>query len=211
MSALGDYVARLDDAIRRLNLAAHLAVRAAGEATTAAAEFGRVCDGADDPAPGDARTACLETATTAHTMATALIEARDRLIAYTRGIRGSYRPPGGLVPPAGTPAPDSAPAVAAAGAGSALRSMADVLANPRLLAGKTPSEVEPILAGTPGWRKEALGRGNHSGQGWVLRHYNDRGNPTGPHLRWHPGGGHHGPEPYWRVIGPHGDLGGLIR
>ena len=37
--------------------------------------------------------------------------------------------------------------------------------------------------------------------GLVLREYvQDR--PTGRSLRWHPGGGHHGPEPYWRVTSP---------
>lgn len=59
--------------------------------------------------------------------------------------------------------------------------------------------------------RRVAGRGAHKGQGWVLRQYNDRGQPTGPHLRWHPGGGHHGDEPYWRVVGEHGDVGGVIR
>ena len=52
----------------------------------------------------------------------------------------------------------------------------------------------------PGWRIETLGRGAHQGQGFVLRQYTPRGNPTGRQIRWHPGGGHHGPDPYWRAI-----------
>jgi RHS repeat-associated protein len=102
-------------------------------------------------------------------------------------------------------------AAAEAPVGQALRSVDDVMANPSLLRGMTPAEVEPILGRTPGWRIEALGRGSHAGQGWVLRQYTEQGNPTGLQLRWHPGGGHHGPEPYWRVVGPNGDLGGIIR
>jgi len=100
---------------------------------------------------------------------------------------------------------------AAAKVEKSINSIDDVLANPQLLRGKTPAEVEPILKDTPGWRVERLGQGGHKGPGWVLRQYNERGNPTGPQLRYHPGGGHHGPDPYWRVVGPNGDLGGIIR
>ncbi len=64
---------------------------------------------------------------------------------------------------------------------------------------------------TPGWRTEALGKGSKKGEGWMMRQYNDRGYPTGLQIRWHSGGGHHGGEPYWRVIGPNGDVGGIIR
>lgn len=95
--------------------------------------------------------------------------------------------------------------------GSSLRSIDDVYANPQLLAGKSPAEVERMVQGAPGWRIETLGQGRHKGQGWVFRHCNEVGHPTGPHLRWHPGGGHHGPEPYWRVIGQNGRIGGEIR
>ncbi len=95
--------------------------------------------------------------------------------------------------------------------GSVLESVDDVMANPNLLKGKSPLQVEGILGKTPGWRIETLGQGSQKGNGWVLRQYNAKGNPTGPQLRWHPGGGHHGPTPYWRVVGPNGDLGGIIR
>jgi len=57
------------------------------------------------------------------------------------------------------------------------------------------------MAKTPGWQIEKLGQGSHAGQGWVLREYTPAGNPTGRMLRWHPGGGRHGPSPYWRVTG----------
>ena len=107
-------------------------------------------------------------------------------------------------------------AEAAAGAcpripGISLESIDDVMANPNLLSGKTPADIEPIIGKTPGWRVETLRRGSREGQGWVLRHYNARGYEDGPQIRWHPGGGHHGPGPYWRVVGPNGDIGGIIR
>jgi hypothetical protein len=95
--------------------------------------------------------------------------------------------------------------------GSALRSVDDVFANPTLLKGKTPLQVEKILGNTSGWKVETLGKGSQKGNGWLLRQYNSKGNPTGPQIRYHPGGGHHRPSPYWRVIEPDGDLGGIIR
>src|SRR6201999_1330545 len=73
----------------------------------------------------------------------------------------------------------------------------DVLEKPSLLEGKSPAEVEALLGKTPGWRIERLGKGAHAGQGWVLRQYSPAGKPTGRMFRWHPGGGHHGPDPYW--------------
>lgn len=85
--------------------------------------------------------------------------------------------------------------------GKYLSTVDDVLANPQLLAGKTPTDVQGILENSPGWSIETLGKGAHKGGGWVLREYNAAGNPTGRMLRWHPGGGHHGPLPYWRVNG----------
>ena len=95
--------------------------------------------------------------------------------------------------------------------GSSINSIDDVMSNPNLLRGKTPSRVEAVLRNTENWKVETLGRGSQKGNGWVLRQYNSKGNPSGPQIRWHPGGGHHGPKPYWRVIGNDGDIGGIIR
>jgi hypothetical protein len=75
----------------------------------------------------------------------------------------------------------------------------DILANPALLSGKTPDEIQAMLGETPGWSIEPLARGSKKGQGWALREYSDDGKPTGQVIRWHRGGGHHGPAPYWRV------------
>lgn len=85
------------------------------------------------------------------------------------------------------------------------------LATSAMLAGKTPQQVQAALGDVPGWQVESLGKGPQAGNGWVLRQYNEKGNPAGPHIRWHPGGGHHGPDSYWPVVGPQGDLGGVIR
>lgn len=91
-----------------------------------------------------------------------------------------------------------------------ITSIKDVYSDPQLLRGKTPQEVEEALKGSPGWRVERLGKGSHRGQGWVFREYTEDGHPTGRQLRWHPGGGHHGSDPYWRVIGHRGDMAGRI-
>lgn len=96
--------------------------------------------------------------------------------------------------------------------GAELGSVDDLYANPQLLAGGvTPAEVEAVVGQTAGWQVETLGRGAHQGQGWVLRQYTDKGQPTGLQIRWHPGGGHHGPDPYWKVFGAHGSIAGEIR
>ena len=72
-----------------------------------------------------------------------------------------------------------------------------------MLEGRSPVEVAKQLGSNPNWRVETLGKGSHAGQGWVYRHYGPRG-PTGLQIRWHPGGGRHGPSPYWRVNAGHG-------
>ena len=84
------------------------------------------------------------------------------------------------------------------------RSIADILADPALLATTSPEELALEIGDPlpPGWRLETLGQGSHKGQGWVLREYTRDGTPTGRLIRWHPGGGTHGPDPYWRVCSP---------
>ncbi|GAA3973606.1 polymorphic toxin-type HINT domain-containing protein [Streptomyces plumbiresistens] len=93
-----------------------------------------------------------------------------------------------------------------------IRSADDIFDTPSALrGGVTPDQVRPFFAGRKGWVEEGLGRGKNAGGGWVIREYTDRGDPTGRMLRWNPGGGHHGEGAYWRVVGPEGDLGGIIR
>jgi RHS repeat-associated protein len=85
-----------------------------------------------------------------------------------------------------------------------------ILSNPNVLKGMGPQEVEELIGNTPGWRVEKLAQGSQKGQGWVLREYSANGNPTGRLIRWHPGGGHHGPTPYWRVSSGTGGKSGII-
>lgn len=82
--------------------------------------------------------------------------------------------------------------------------LSEIFKNPHSLEGKTPKEVGDTVGSAPGWRIETLGKGSREGQGWVLRQYTEDGETTGRMLRWHPGGGHHGPDPYWRVVSGEG-------
>lgn len=97
--------------------------------------------------------------------------------------------------------------------GQLLESIEDIMANPDLLKGKTPQQIEQILKGTKGWKIEPLGKGSNQGRGWTFKEYTPRGHPTGRQIRWNPSkkGGRHGDLPYWRVVGYEGDLGGIIR
>lgn len=95
---------------------------------------------------------------------------------------------------------------AQAGALGSVRSIDDVLAAPSVLrGGMTPERLMSQLGSLPqAWRVEVLGKGGSKGQGFLLREYHlgsERMEPTGRMIRWHPGGGHHGEGPYWRVIG----------
>lgn len=93
-----------------------------------------------------------------------------------------------------------------------IRSADDIFDTPSVLrGGVTPDQVRPFFAGRKAWVEEGLGKGRNSGGGWVICEYTERGDPTGRMLRWNPGGGHHGKGAYWRVVGPEGDLGGIIR
>jgi hypothetical protein len=70
--------------------------------------------------------------------------------------------------------------------------------DPEQLRDKTPDEIREI-AQQEGWDIGTLGKGSHKGQGLVVREVDENGNLTGKMIQWHPGGGHHGSEPYWKV------------
>jgi hypothetical protein len=95
--------------------------------------------------------------------------------------------------------------------GDLLETADDVVANPILLSGKSPADVQIALGKSQGWRVESLGKGSRKGKGWVFREYTPKGDPTGRSIRWHPGSGHHGPEPYWRVTGGNYGKSDIIR
>jgi hypothetical protein len=91
----------------------------------------------------------------------------------------------------------------AAGSAAGITSVEDIFENPELLRSvQTPEALSGDViseAEGNGFRVEKLGKGTHAGQGWVLREYNADGNTTGRIIQWHPGGGHHGALPYWKV------------
>jgi RHS repeat-associated protein len=87
------------------------------------------------------------------------------------------------------------------GLGAELRTADDVMANPRLLAGKSQKEVEAIIGNSPGWEVGALRQGRNAGRGWTFREKNAAGTDyTGRYIQWHPGSSrHYGGAPYWKV------------
>lgn len=86
----------------------------------------------------------------------------------------------------------------------------DLFEDPWQLDGKGPGDISDVTnwAEQNGWKVETLGRGSHQGDGFILRQYGSNGKPTGRMIQWHPGGGHHGPDPYWKLSDP---LKGTIR
>ncbi len=83
----------------------------------------------------------------------------------------------------------------------AAQSMDDILRNPQILrAGNGvvhPDEVAKIAGGA--WVETAGTKGAHMTQVRAFREVMPNGRLSGRVARWHPGGGHHGPEPYWAV------------
>ncbi len=99
------------------------------------------------------------------------------------------------------------PGAAVRPVGQVLESVEDVIANPSLLAGKHPAQVESILRGSPGWEVGTLERGRSAGSGWTFRERNSQGTDwTGRYIQWSPGSPRHfNGEPYWKVSS--GELG----
>ncbi len=76
----------------------------------------------------------------------------------------------------------------------------DIIDDPWILEGLNPDDVLTELGGVPpGFRITTLGKGSHAGQGWALRKIGGNGEDGDVVIRWHPGGGRHGPGRYWRV------------
>jgi RHS repeat-associated protein len=77
-------------------------------------------------------------------------------------------------------------------------SLGSVLENPESLNGLTLDQVHSRLGTPDGWVWTRSFRGDNAGKGWALREWGGR-DWTGRQIRWHPGGGRHGEDPYWRV------------
>ena len=77
-------------------------------------------------------------------------------------------------------------------------SLDGVLKNPESLNGLTLDQVHSRLGTPDGWVWTRSFRGENAGKGWALREWGAQ-DWSGRQIRWHPGGGYHGEEPYWRV------------
>lgn len=96
------------------------------------------------------------------------------------------------------------------GGNDSLNPIDNLFDDPWQLEGKEPGDISDVTkwAEQNGWKTETLGRGSNQGQGFILRQYGSNGKPTGRMIQWHPGGGHHGPDPYWKLSDP---LKGTVR
>jgi RHS repeat-associated protein len=98
--------------------------------------------------------------------------------------------------------------VSAAGQATAagISSVDDIFANPQAIRGLSPADLGDVIsrAEQAGWRVGTLTRGSRAGEGLTLRELNAQGNLTGRYIQWHPGGGHHGGGPYWKISSPVG-------
>ena len=79
----------------------------------------------------------------------------------------------------------------------------DIIQDPSLLLGKKPDDIMEVIeqAQRIGWEVGTLRRGSQAGKGLVLREVK-AGKYTARLIQWHPGGGHHGAKPYWKVSTP---------
>ena len=77
----------------------------------------------------------------------------------------------------------------------------------RVLSESHASSLEELSLRVLGWDVAPLQRGDHAGQGMRALEYK-KGVKTDRAIMWHPGGGHHGPSPYWKISSADG---GTIR
>ncbi|MGH9826464.1 MAG: RHS repeat-associated core domain-containing protein, partial [Blastocatellia bacterium] len=90
-----------------------------------------------------------------------------------------------------------------------IESVEDIFKDPSVLRQKTPEDVAPKIRDTAGWKEETMRHSqSNPGGGWLFREYSQNGQPSGRMIQFHPGGGHHGPLPYWKVSSA---TGGTVR
>jgi hypothetical protein len=76
----------------------------------------------------------------------------------------------------------------------------ELFRNPSQLAGKGLEDIKSLIGKIDDpWEEGALTKGSQKGNGWTLREGNGKGGFTDRYLQWHPGGGHHGLDPYWKI------------
>ncbi|GAA1717743.1 RHS repeat-associated core domain-containing protein [Kribbella yunnanensis] len=82
---------------------------------------------------------------------------------------------------------------------NANRKLERIFDKPSRILDKDPAKIKSVVEKSGNFRTGTLGRGSARGRGFKAQEVNDAGNLTGRNLQWHPGGGHHGPNPYWKV------------
>src|ERR1700722_18213715 len=65
-------------------------------------------------------------------------------------------------------------------------SISEVLADPRLIEGWTPNELQRAYGRTAGWKESRLSSGSAKGQGLKLNEENEAGNVTDKMISYHP-------------------------
>lgn len=76
----------------------------------------------------------------------------------------------------------------------------EIFANLVQLAGTGLGEIRARIGAIESpWVEGTLGKGAHSGLGWTVREILPVGSYSDRYLQWHPGGGRHGPDSYWKV------------
>jgi hypothetical protein len=82
--------------------------------------------------------------------------------------------------------------------GTDFRSVEDASQNPQSLKGKTPAQVRAVFEEAR-WTEAQLSRTDAAGTKFFETNAEGR---TSRMVQWHPGGRHHGSEPYWKVSSP---------
>ena len=83
---------------------------------------------------------------------------------------------------------------------TALNNLNSLFSDPSQLNNASLADVKRTLKSLPSrFERGTLRTGSQAGNGWTLREKLPNGNLTDRYLQWHPGGGHHGPNPYWKI------------
>ncbi|MEU4193718.1 RHS repeat-associated core domain-containing protein [Kribbella sp. NPDC026611] len=81
-----------------------------------------------------------------------------------------------------------------------LKDVEEIFASPAKISGKTLDEVKGLVQKSGNFREGALTKGSQAGKGYKANELNEQGTGlTDRYIQYHPGGGHHGPDPYWKV------------
>ncbi len=78
----------------------------------------------------------------------------------------------------------------------------EIFRDPKTLTNTNPALIKRLAQMEGNWFIGNLAKGSHAGQGLIIK---DGKNKL---IQWHPGGGHHGADPYWKVSS---SLAGKIR